>query len=95
MGLADDVEGTDHLSGWVADATDTDALAALAAGAVGATLTRLTAPGAGPLAVLGEVRLTDRFRSGSGALRITLEWHAGGGIGCEALARGRAVPHWR
>ncbi|MFF4331138.1 hypothetical protein ACFYZT_32115 [Streptomyces sp. NPDC001591] len=76
LGLADDIEGTDQLSGWVADDTDADALAALAAGAVGATLTRLTAPGAGPLAVLGDVRMTDRFRSGSGALRITLEWPA-------------------
>ncbi|EFL19829.1 hypothetical protein [Streptomyces sp. C] len=76
LGLADDIEGTDQLSGWVANDTDADALAALAAGPVGATLTRLTAPGAGPLAVLGDVRVTDRFRSGSGALRITLEWPA-------------------
>ncbi|MFF4012715.1 hypothetical protein [Streptomyces sp. NPDC001717] len=76
LGLADDIEGTDQLSGWVADDVDADALAALAAGYVGATLTRLTAPGAGPLAVLGDVRMTDRFRSGSGALRITLEWPA-------------------
>ncbi|MCX5009443.1 hypothetical protein OG765_00225 [Streptomyces sp. NBC_00555] len=76
LGLADDIEGTDQLSGWVADDVDADALAALAAGYVGATLTRLTAPGAGPLAVLGDVRVTDRFRSGSGGLRITLEWPA-------------------
>ncbi|MFD8633734.1 hypothetical protein [Streptomyces sp. NPDC059533] len=76
LGLADDVEGTDRLSGWVVDDADADALAALAAGEFGATLTRLTAPGAGPLAVLGDVRVTDRFRSGSGALRITLEWPA-------------------
>ncbi|MFI1067747.1 hypothetical protein ACH4TC_38435 [Streptomyces spororaveus] len=76
LGLSDDIECTDQLSGWVADDTDADALAALAAGPVGATLTRLTAPGAGPLAVLGDVRVTDRFRSGSGALRITLEWPA-------------------
>ncbi|MFE2326674.1 hypothetical protein ACFXD5_22555 [Streptomyces sp. NPDC059385] len=89
LGLADDIEGTDQLSGWVADDTDADALAALADGYVGATLTRLTAPGASPLAVLGEMRVTDRFRSGSGGLRITLEWparlrgtasHAGGGV---------------
>ncbi|MFE1416010.1 hypothetical protein ACFW6F_35205 [Streptomyces sp. NPDC058746] len=76
LGLANDVEGTDQLSGWVADDSDADALAAVAAGYAGATLTRLTAPGAGPLAVLGDVRLTDRFRSGSGALRIMLEWPA-------------------
>ncbi|MFE1810921.1 hypothetical protein [Streptomyces sp. NPDC059533] len=74
LGLADTVEGTHRLSGWVADETVADALAALAAGPVGATLTGLTSPGAGPLAVLGDVRVTDRFRSG--ALRITLEWPA-------------------
>ncbi|MFE3288418.1 hypothetical protein ACFXJJ_35685, partial [Streptomyces sp. NPDC059233] len=62
------------MSGWVV--ADADALAALAAGYAGATLARLTAPGAGPLAVLGEMRVTDRFRSGSGGLRITLEWPA-------------------
>ncbi|MFD7261664.1 hypothetical protein [Streptomyces sp. NPDC059874] len=76
LGLADDIEGTDQLSGWIVDEVDADALAALAAGAVGATLTRLTAPSAGRLAVLGDVRVTDRFRSGSGALRVTLEWPA-------------------
>ncbi|MGT2532751.1 hypothetical protein ACU4GG_41090 [Streptomyces nojiriensis] len=76
LGLADDIEGTDGLSGWVADDTDAEALAALAAGPAGATLTRLTSPGAGPLAVLGDVRVTDRFRSGSGGLRITPEWPA-------------------
>ncbi|WP_235438802.1 hypothetical protein [Streptomyces yangpuensis] len=37
LGLADDIEGTDRLSGWVADDADADALAALAAGPVGAT----------------------------------------------------------
>ncbi|MGW9070303.1 hypothetical protein ACWGQT_12780 [Streptomyces yangpuensis] len=76
LGRADDIEATDRLSGWVADDADADALAALAAGPVGATLTRLTAPGAGPLAVLGDVRVTDRLWSGSGGLRITLEWPA-------------------
>ncbi|MFF2192984.1 hypothetical protein [Streptomyces sp. NPDC058157] len=40
--------GEDELSGWAAD-VDADALAALA----GATVSRLTAPGAGPCAVLG------------------------------------------
>ncbi|MFD9727366.1 hypothetical protein [Streptomyces sp. NPDC059072] len=70
LGLADDIEDTDRLSGWVADDTDADALAALAAGPVGATLTRLTSPGAGPLAVLGDVRVTDLFRSGFGGLRM-------------------------
>ncbi|KIF07599.1 hypothetical protein PL81_01000 [Streptomyces sp. RSD-27] len=37
---------------------------------------RLTALGAGPLAVLGEVRVSDRFRSGLGGLRLTLAWPA-------------------
>ncbi|MGW7065092.1 hypothetical protein ACWGHM_42330 [Streptomyces sp. NPDC054904] len=38
---------------------------------------RLTALGAGPLAVLGEVRVIDRFRSGSGGLRVTVAWPCG------------------
>ncbi|MFE2329273.1 hypothetical protein ACFXD5_36135 [Streptomyces sp. NPDC059385] len=50
----------------------------------GPPLARLTAPGAGLLAVLGEVRVTHRFRFGSGALRITLEW--------PARLRGTAAP---
>ncbi|MFD9729279.1 hypothetical protein [Streptomyces sp. NPDC059072] len=58
LGLSDDSEGTDQLSGWGADDADADALAALAAGTVGPTLTRPTAPGAGPLAMLGGVRVT-------------------------------------
>ncbi|TDU80696.1 hypothetical protein [Streptomyces sp. KS 21] len=74
--LADDAEGEDELSGWSTDA-DADELAALAAGEFGASLGRLTAPGTGPLAVLGEVRVIERFRSGSGGLRVTLAWPAG------------------
>ncbi|WP_329390221.1 hypothetical protein OG625_38570 [Streptomyces sp. NBC_01351] len=88
LGLADDIEGIDQLSGWVVDDVDADALAALAAGEFGAGLTRLTAPGAGPLAVLGEVRVTDRFRSGSGGLRITLERPARLEAGAVPLVRG-------
>lgn len=38
---------------------------------------RLTAPGTGPLAVPGRVQVIDRFRSGSGGLRVTLAWPAG------------------
>ncbi|MGW6841270.1 hypothetical protein [Streptomyces sp. NPDC054958] len=76
LGLAVDVKGTDRLSGWVTNEVDADALAALRRARSGATLTRLTAPGAGPLAVLGDVRVVDRFRSGSGGLRIMLEWPA-------------------
>ncbi|OLZ58235.1 hypothetical protein AVW11_28425 [Streptomyces amritsarensis] len=74
--LADDAGGEDTLSGWSTD-TDADAIAALAAGEFGAVLRRLAAPGAGPLAVPGEVRVIDRFRSGSGGLRLTLAWPAG------------------
>ncbi|MEU5810718.1 hypothetical protein [Streptomyces sp. NPDC047718] len=71
--LADEVEGEDQLSGWSTDA-DADELAALTAGAFGATVARLTEPGTGPLAVLGQVRVIERFRSGSGGLRVTLAW---------------------
>ncbi|MGW0394406.1 hypothetical protein ACWDYJ_26665 [Streptomyces sp. NPDC003042] len=52
-------------------------MAALTAGAFGASVGRLTAPGTGPLAVMGEVRVAERFRSGSGGLRLTLTWPAG------------------
>ncbi|MEU8438695.1 hypothetical protein AB0F18_38605, partial [Streptomyces sp. NPDC029216] len=69
--LAEDAEGQDELSGWSTDA-DADALAELAAEHLGASVGRLTAPGTGPLAVLGEVRVIERFRSGSGGLRVTL-----------------------
>ncbi|MFJ3883366.1 hypothetical protein ACIPW5_38705 [Streptomyces sp. NPDC090077] len=72
--LAEDAEGEDVLSGW---STDEDALAALTAGEFGASLGRLTAPGTVPLAVRGRVRLVERFRSGSGGLRVTLGWPAG------------------
>ncbi|MCX4545769.1 hypothetical protein [Streptomyces sp. NBC_01565] len=75
LSLADDAAGDDCLSGWSTD-DDADALAALAAGECGASLRRLTAPGTGPLAVLGEVRVIERFRSGSGGLRVTLAWPA-------------------
>lgn len=74
--LADDAEGEDELSGWSTDA-DADELAALAAGEFGASVGRLTAPGTAPLAVLGEVRVIERFRSGPGGLRVTLAWSAG------------------
>ncbi|WP_168724430.1 hypothetical protein [Streptomyces sp. A1547] len=51
------------MSGWATDA-DADELAALAAGEFEAAAGRLTAPGTGPLAVLGQVRVIERFRSG-------------------------------
>ncbi|MFC9825227.1 hypothetical protein ACFWG6_29035 [Streptomyces erythrochromogenes] len=74
--LADDAGGEDTLSGWSTD-DDADAIAALAAGEFGAAVRRLAAPGASPLAVPGEARVVDRFRSGSGGLRLTLAWPAG------------------
>ncbi|MER6251951.1 hypothetical protein ABT224_11355 [Streptomyces sp. NPDC001584] len=76
LSLAADAGGEDCLSGWSTD-EDADALTALAAGTFGASLRRLTAPGTGPLAVPGEVRVIERFRSGSGGLRLTLAWPAG------------------
>lgn len=63
--LTDDAEGEDLLSGWSTDA-DADALAASGAGEFGASVVRLTAPGTAPLAVLGQVRVIERFRSGGG-----------------------------
>ncbi|THA46542.1 hypothetical protein [Streptomyces sp. A1136] len=74
--LADDPAWEDVLSGWSTD-TDADTVAELVAGEFGASLRRLTAPGTNPLAVMGEVRVIDRFRSGSGGLRLTLAWPAG------------------
>ncbi|MFE5681313.1 hypothetical protein ACFQ7B_19215 [Streptomyces erythrochromogenes] len=72
LALADDAGGEDALSGWPTD-EDAGAMAALvAAGEFGAVLRRLAAPGTCPLAVPGEVRVIDRFRSGSGGLRLTL-----------------------
>ncbi|MEU3668334.1 MULTISPECIES: hypothetical protein [Streptomyces] len=73
--LADDADGEDVLSGWSADA-DADELAALTAGTFGASVGRLTVPGTPPFAVLGEVRVIERFRSGAGGLRLTLAWPA-------------------
>ncbi|MGW2672350.1 hypothetical protein ACWC5F_30400 [Streptomyces sp. NPDC001272] len=73
--LADDPAGEDQLSGWSTD-NDADQLAELTAGELGASVRRLTAPGTAALAVLGEVRVIDRFRSGSGGLRVTLAWPA-------------------
>ncbi|MFD3472262.1 hypothetical protein ACFWWM_39295 [Streptomyces sp. NPDC058682] len=76
LALADDAAGEDTLSGWSTD-DDADSPAALAGGEFGASLRRLTAPGTGPLAVPGQVRVIERFRSGSGGLRLTLAWPAG------------------
>ncbi|MER7338946.1 hypothetical protein ABT403_14040 [Streptomyces sp. NPDC000075] len=73
--LADNAEDEDQLSGWTTDA-DADALAELTAGTFGAPLRRLTVPGVDSLAVPGEVRVIDRFRTGSGGLKVTLAWPA-------------------
>ncbi|MEU9945820.1 hypothetical protein [Streptomyces lavendulae] len=73
--LAEDASGEDRLSGWSTEA-DADALAALADGESGATLRRLTVPGSGVWAVLGEVRVLDRVRTGAGGLHVTLAWPA-------------------
>ncbi|MFC8957833.1 hypothetical protein ACFT8P_35225 [Streptomyces sp. NPDC057101] len=73
--LSDDPAAEDRLSGWMDD-EEADALAVLAADD-GVSVRRLTAPAAPPLAVPGGVRVIDRFRSGSGGLRVTLAWPAG------------------
>ncbi|MEU9181848.1 hypothetical protein AB0C90_34440 [Streptomyces sp. NPDC048550] len=74
--LADDAEDEDRLSGWSTD-EDADSLAALSAGTFGLTVKHLATPGAPPLAVLGEAHVIDRFRSGTGGLRLTVTWPAG------------------
>ncbi|MFC7934354.1 hypothetical protein [Streptomyces cinereoruber] len=83
--LADDDADEDRLSGWTTDDA-ADALAVLTAtgDGGGVSVRRLTAPGTPPLAVPGRVQVIDRFRSGSGALRLTLAWPAG--------LRGTAAP---
>ncbi|MFD3558034.1 hypothetical protein ACFWWA_38985 [Streptomyces goshikiensis] len=79
--LADDAEGQDQLSGWSTNA-DADELAALTAGAPGASVSRLTAPGTEPLSVLGEVSVIERFRSGSGGVVRHGVPYAGPGSEC-------------
>ncbi|MFD4392626.1 hypothetical protein [Streptomyces sp. NPDC058495] len=78
--LSGDPEAEDRFSGWMTD-DDADALAVLAADS---SIDRLTAPGTPPLAVPGRVRVTDRFRPGSGGLRVTLAW--------PSRLRGHAAP---
>ncbi|MFD0374602.1 hypothetical protein [Streptomyces sp. NPDC127112] len=90
--LADDPAGEDVLSGWSTD-DDADTLAALTAGEVGASVRRLTAPGTTALAVLGEVRVIDRFRSGLGGLRLTLAWPARARGAAAEGAAGGVVRH--
>ncbi|MFF6888573.1 hypothetical protein ACFY9F_35960 [Streptomyces sp. NPDC012421] len=71
--LTDDPTGEDRLSGWMTD-TEADTLAQLTT--AGAALARLTAPGTTPLAVPDGLDVIDRFRAGSGGLRVTLAWPA-------------------
>ncbi|WP_404962618.1 hypothetical protein [Streptomyces sp. 147326] len=80
------------MPGWSTDA-DADALAALSAGTFGLTVKHLATPGTPPLAVLGEARVIDRFRSGSGSLRLTLAWPAGLRGTAASGARGGPVRH--
>ncbi|MFH9959681.1 hypothetical protein ACH4OX_36510 [Streptomyces roseolus] len=69
--LNDDPAGEDRLTGWTTD-DDADTLAALTA--ADASVSRLTAPGTAPLAVPGDIRVTDRSRPGAGGLRVALAW---------------------
>ncbi|MFD0078978.1 hypothetical protein ACFVIY_42250 [Streptomyces sp. NPDC127166] len=73
--LTRDAEDEDRLSGWMAD-DDADTLARLAAAETRALIRRLTAPSTDPLAVPYGLRVIDRFRAGSGGLRVTLAWPA-------------------
>ncbi|WP_407842176.1 hypothetical protein ACE1OC_43295 (plasmid) [Streptomyces sp. DSM 116496] len=74
--LADDAEGTDRLSGWAAEG-DVEALAELGEAPYGMTIKRLTAvAGAAPLAVLGDVRVSERSSPAAGRAWIELSWPA-------------------
>ncbi|WP_328623055.1 MULTISPECIES: hypothetical protein [unclassified Streptomyces] len=91
--LADDPEGEDRLSGWSTD-EDAEALRGLTGREWGASVRRLTVPGTRPLAVLGDVRMVERFRPGSGGLRVTLSWPAGlrgAATACRTPGRARSV----
>ncbi|MFC7980149.1 hypothetical protein ACFUT3_33570 [Streptomyces cinereoruber] len=92
--LADDADGEDRLSGWTTDTdADADALATLTATDTGASLRRLTAPATPPLAVPAGVRVIDRYRAGSGGLRVTLAWPAGLRGTADRRPRGGTVDH--
>ncbi|MGW7436779.1 hypothetical protein [Streptomyces sp. NPDC054849] len=67
---ADAAEDEDQLSGRCTE-ENADTLAALFEGRFGLTVKHLAAGGTPPLAVLGEARVIDRFRSGSGGLSLT------------------------
>ncbi|MEV6332290.1 hypothetical protein [Streptomyces sp. NPDC051909] len=73
--LTDTADGEDRLAGWMTD-DQADALAELTADKAGAAVRRLTTPGTPPLAVGDGLQIIDRFRTGSGGLRVTLAWPA-------------------
>ncbi|MFD3761710.1 hypothetical protein [Streptomyces sp. NPDC058622] len=72
--LADDVEGTDRVSGWTEPA-DANALARASDAAWGMSVRRLAVPGFGAVAVTGDVRVSDRVASAAGVY-IELSWPA-------------------
>ncbi len=71
--LADDAEGTDRLSGWVAE-DDAETLDELGEGAYGMTMQRVAVPGLAPLAVMGEVQVSGRARPTGGRCWLELSW---------------------
>ncbi|MFJ2060656.1 hypothetical protein ACIOMM_32665 [Streptomyces sp. NPDC087908] len=75
LNLTDDPTGQDRVSGWMTD-TDADTLTQLAIADTGAALARLTTPGTTLLAVPDGLDVIDRFRAGTGGLRIALAWPA-------------------
>ncbi|MFE1790879.1 hypothetical protein ACFW7J_21195 [Streptomyces sp. NPDC059525] len=87
--LSEDAAGEDRLSAWFTEA-DAESVAECGAGALGAVVRRLSVPGRDPLAVLGEARVVDRFRSPSGWEYVTLGWPAGRLAGWPAGLRGSA-----
>ncbi|MFD3940767.1 hypothetical protein ACFWSF_38660 [Streptomyces sp. NPDC058611] len=72
--LADDVDGTDRVPGWTEPA-DADALTGASGAAWGMSVRWLTLPGRGPIAVTGDVRVSDRAASAAGVY-IELSWPA-------------------
>ncbi|MFD3780808.1 hypothetical protein [Streptomyces sp. NPDC058612] len=60
--LADDVDGTDRVPGWVEPA-DAEALTRVSGAAWGMTVRRLAVAGFGAVAVMGDVRVSDRTAS--------------------------------
>ncbi|MFD3680923.1 hypothetical protein [Streptomyces sp. NPDC058613] len=72
--LADDVDGTDRVSGWTEPA-DAEALARASGAAWGMTVRRLAVPGFGAVAVTGDVRVSEHTASAGGVF-VELSWPA-------------------